>query len=376
MEKYFISSTKYAIQERRTKRYGRVYDVVFRVTDERGETHQKKLSGYKSKTEAKEAYTAFATEYCTLVKNNPIKRLHEEPKQQTVRELVTAYLESLNNQNKYSSIFDKSSIYRQYLLPELGDLTPAQLTRERMYQWQDWLWTQKSSKTGEPLSDVYLRKARGFIGSFFSWVESRYGYENPLKVIKIPRRRAPKTRMKFWTRDEFNKFIAVVDDPMYHALFMTLFYTGRRKGEVLALTPDDVSPRAILFSKSISNKTPDSSTYQITSTKAEKVYSTPLCKTLQEELARYQPMSPFFFGGEKPVPLETLRRKFHQYSEKAGVEKIRIHDLRHSFVSLVIHGGANLLVVADLIGDTVEQVTKTYGHFYEEDKQAVINFIG
>lgn len=376
MEKYFISSTKYAIQERRTKRYGRVYDVVFRVTDERGETHQKKLSGYKSKTEAKEAYTAFATEYCTLVKNNPIKRLHEEPKQQTVRELVTAYLESLNNQNKYSSIFDKSSIYRQYLLPELGDLTPAQLTRERMYQWQDWLWTQKSSKTGEPLSDVYLRKARGFIGSFFSWVESRYGYENPLKVIKIPRRRAPKTRMKFWTRDEFNKFIAVVDDPMYHALFMTLFYTGRRKGEVLALTPDDVSPRTILFSKSISNKTPDSSTYQITSTKAEKVYSTPLCKTLQEELARYQPMSPFFFGGEKPVPLETLRRKFHQYSEKAGVEKIRIHDLRHSFVSLVIHGGANLLVVADLIGDTVEQVTKTYGHFYEEDKQAVINFIG
>lgn len=376
MEKYFISSTKYAIQERRTKRYGRVYDVVFRVTDERGETHQKKLSGYKSKTEAKEAYTAFATEYCTLVKNNPIKRLHEEPKQQTVRELVTAYLESLNNQNKYSSIFDKSSIYRQYLLPELGDLTPAQLTRERMYQWQDWLWIQKSSKTGEPLSDVYLRKARGFIGSFFSWVESRYGYENPLKVIKIPRRRAPKTRMKFWTRDEFNKFIAVVDDPMYHALFMTLFYTGRRKGEVLALTPDDVSPRTILFSKSISNKTPDSSTYQITSTKAEKVYSTPLCKTLQEELARYQPMSPFFFGGEKPVPLETLRRKFHQYSEKAGVEKIRIHDLRHSFVSLVIHGGANLLVVADLIGDTVEQVTKTYGHFYEEDKQAVINFIG
>ena len=117
MEKYFISSTKYAIQERRTKRYGRVYDVVFRVTDERGETHQKKLSGYKSKTEAKEAYTAFATEYCTLVKNNPIKRLREEPKQQTVRELVAAYLESLNNQNKYSSIFDKSSIYRQYLLP-------------------------------------------------------------------------------------------------------------------------------------------------------------------------------------------------------------------------------------------------------------------
>lgn len=49
-----------------------------------------------------------------------------------------------------------------------------------------------------------------------------------------------------------------------------------------------------------------------------------------------------------------------------------IHDLRHSFVSMLIHLGANLMVVADLIGDTVEQVTKTYGHLYESDKREII----
>ena len=49
-----------------------------------------------------------------------------------------------------------------------------------------------------------------------------------------------------------------------------------------------------------------------------------------------------------------------------------MHDLRHSFVSMLIHLGANFMVVADLIGDTVEQVTQTYGHVYDSDKFKII----
>ena len=55
------------------------------------------------------------------------------------------------------------------------------------------------------------------------------------------------------------------------------------------------------------------------------------------------------------------------------MEPIRIHDLRHSFVSMLLHKGANFMVVADLIGDTVDQVIKTYGHLYESDKKATID---
>ena len=52
-----------------------------------------------------------------------------------------------------------------------------------------------------------------------------------------------------------------------------------------------------------------------------------------------------------------------------------MHDLRHSFVSMCIHLGASVYVVADLIGDTVEQVLKTYGHLYQEDRQSIIDRI-
>lgn len=69
MQKYYISSTKYSLQERQTKKHGKVYDVVFRIVTMDGDEKQKKLSGFKSKSDAKAAYTQFVTENCTLVKN-------------------------------------------------------------------------------------------------------------------------------------------------------------------------------------------------------------------------------------------------------------------------------------------------------------------
>lgn len=161
----------------------------------------------------------------------------------------------------------------------------------------------------------------------------------------------------------------------YKAFFAVLFYTGRRKGEVLALTPEDVKLDRISFTKTYSRKTHSGAPYTITNTKNEKKAATPICKPLQEILKDYDGQSPFLFGGDNPFSENAVRCRFNGYCAKAGLEQIRIHDLRHSFVSMLIHLGANMMVVADLIGDTVEQVMKTYGHLYEEDKLDIISKI-
>lgn len=148
-----------------------------------------------------------------------------------------------------------------------------------------------------------------------------------------------------------------------------------KKGEVLALTPENVKSNSIVFSKTYSRKTIDGSPYKITSTKNEKQNSTPICDTLQNILKEYEPQTPFFFGGESPIHENTVSHAFDRYVNKSGVTKIRMHDLRHSFVSMCIHLGASVYVVADLIGDTVEQILKTYGHLYNEDKYEIIKKI-
>ena len=374
MIEYYISSTKYSLQERMTKR-GKVYDVVFRIVTLDGIEKQKKLSGYANKTLAKQGYTDFVTSKCELVKNNPLKKKNPQKEELLVEELIRQYLLSLSNQNKDSSIYDKHGIFENYIIPYFGGKPITDLTQEALYRWQDELWTMKNPRTHQHYAYSYLLKIRNRLAAFLSWVESRYNYPNYLPKVKKPKRRIPKSEMQFWTKEEFEQFISVVDNPTHHAIFMTLFYTGRRKGEVLALSPSDIKSDGIVFSKTYTRKTIDGTPYQITSTKNEKIGKTPICEPLKKEFQNYHFESPFAFGGKNPIHENTISHAFDRYIQKAGVKRIRMHDLRHSFVSMLIHLGANFMVVADLIGDTLEQVTKTYAHMYEVDKQNSISLI-
>lgn len=380
MTKHYILSTKYSLQERQTKKNGRLYDVVFRMMDEDGNTLQKKLSGFSTKTLAKQSYTEFITANCELAKNNPIiqqKRAEKGKETVTVDSLAKTYLQSIRNQVKDSTVYDKENFFRLVFIPRFGSYQLKQLTKQELLKWQDELWSSKNPRTNDYYSYKYLSKIRTYMSAFLSWCADRHeGFVNYLLQIKKPKRRTPKTEMKFWTREEFDKFISVVDNPIYHTFFSTLFFTGRRKGEVLALSPTDVKTDSIKFNKSLTRKTISDSTYEITSTKTEKVASTPICEPLKKELQGYTvPEGNFYFGGNTPLAENTIRRAFNAYAEKAGVKQIRIHDLRHSFVSMLIHLGANLTVVADLIGDTLAQVTQTYAHLYDEDKTKIIGKI-
>ena len=117
MEQYYISSTKYNIQERQTRLNGKVYDVVFYITTLDHVRKQKKLSGFKSKTDAKEAYTDFVTKHCTLAKITPKKKNDLAAEIPTVSHLFPEYIISLQNQNKESSIYDKTSYSKTSFSP-------------------------------------------------------------------------------------------------------------------------------------------------------------------------------------------------------------------------------------------------------------------
>ncbi len=374
MKQYYISSNKCNIQERQTKKHGKVYDVVFRIVTLDGIEKQKKLSGYSNKALAKQGYLEFITENCELVKNNPIKKA-DNKKDYTVGELFANYLISLNNQNKESVIYDKKNVFNLFILNKYKDTKITKLTKEELYKWQDELWATKNPKTNEFYSYKYLSKTRGYFASFLAWVESRYSFPNNFKNIIKPKTRISKNEMQFWDKETFDRFILAVDSPMWKMFFMMLFYTGRRKGEVLALSPEDVQADRISFNKSITRKTLDNSTYKVTSNKTEKKQFTLICKPLKEALKNYKGDSPFFFGGERPLAENTVTRVFNYYIEKAGVKKIRLHDLRHSFVSRCILLGASLPIVASLINDTLEQVVKTYAHFCENDLKRVVDLL-
>ncbi|MGN0414134.1 MAG: hypothetical protein ACI4FX_01415 [Agathobacter sp.] len=59
-----------------------------------------------------------------------------------------------------------------------------------------------------------------------------------------------------------------------------------------------------------------------------------------------------------------FRENMKRGCEAAGIPLIRIHDLRHSHVSLLIEMGFSPHLKAERIGDTVQMVNNTYGHLY------------
>lgn len=232
-EKYYIRSNKYSTQERQTKR-GRVYDVLFRIVTVDGIEKQKKLSGYKTKSAAKEAYLEFVENYCEYKKGAALKSIiAPEDDATTIKDLIPLYLAAIQNQNKESTIYDKTHILNSIILPQLGDCRLSELTKERLLRWQDELWATRNPKTNEFYSHARLSNVRAVLSSLLSWISDRYPFNNPMPQIKKPKRRVSKTQMQFWTRAEFEQFISVVDNATFRAIFNMLFFTGRRKGEVI-----------------------------------------------------------------------------------------------------------------------------------------------
>ena len=374
-KEYIIYSNKYSLHERKTKLYGTVYDVHFRVQDRDGKTIQKKLSGFKTKTEAKQRYNRFVQDHCEFVYDKPKKKAEETPteaEERTIKSYAAEYISTLGNKNKSSTAYDKENVFRLFIIPELGEKSPKELTKTVLYDWQEKLWNTKNARTGDYYSYKYLVKTRAHLSSFLRWLQDKYGFTNHLSEITVPKSVTLKEEMQFWTVDEFKKFIKTVDDPTYHAFFVFAFYTGRRKGELFALSPTDISEKAIKWNKSLTRKTNDASPWKITTTKSGKSQTLPYCQVVRDELKSFTLGDPFVFGGDKPLSENTVRRYFNSHCTMAGVKQIRIHDLRHSFVSMLIHSGVNLTVVADLIGDTLEQVTKTYAHMYTEDREKAL----
>ncbi len=182
--------------------------------------------------------------------------------------------------------------------------------------------------------------------------------------------------MQFWTKEEFNAFIeAVKDDPAVHAIFMTLYYTGIREGELLALTAEDID----LEKKTLSvNKN-----YQvvgdkelITSPKTPKsIRVVPIPDKLAECLDEYMGLCYGLKPTDRifPYKKEYLYRVLKKGCEKAGVKKIRVHDVRHSHASLLVELGFSPLLIAERLGhEKVQTTMDTYSHLYPNKQVEVV----
>lgn len=264
----------------------------------------------------------------------------------------------------------------QFFLPAFGERDIASITSADIYRWFDALLT-ANKPGGGTYAPRTLHSIWGQLHTFFGWCSMRYAVPNPMSAARMPHTPPAERNVSFREVTQFRAFIDHVDDVTWRTFFTFQYYTGCRIGETLALQEKDYTGDAVRVDKSLSKRTLTDDFFEIKSTKTGKRRTVPLPRLLQRSLDEYIAWKraggipdAFLFCNERGehLPHSTIRRRFDVYTEAAGLPRIKIHDLRHSYVSLLIHKGANLVVIASLIGDSFEQVTNTYGHMYESDK--------
>jgi integrase len=86
---------------------------------------------------------------------------------------------------------------------------------------------------------------------------------------------------------------------------------------------------------------------------------------------------PFLFPGDVPgQPVVDLKRFWERMRTKAEIPDVRIHDLRHTFASLLVSGGASLEMIGRLLGHTQIGTTQRYAHLIDSPLRAGVNAVG
>lgn len=267
---------------------------------------------------------------------------------------------------KVSSFWLLEHYIDTYIRPNFGECRLCDIQPFHIHQWQLEL---QGKLSGSAMKSIELILNRAF----------RYGMsyyqlqENPFSKIDFMGKPEHK-EMKFWTIDEFKKVLAVLNHPdrkekMFRLILLLLFFCCTRIGETLALTKNDVKVRESLL---IINKTiiyRNKKEYILPPKTASSIRQIVIPTFLLQELCVYMKEIPdqqsrLFPGMTSGICLYRLKKA----SKLAGVKEIRIHDIRHSAVSYLLHLGVPIYDISKRCGHASPRITyQIYSHLYETD---------
>lgn len=338
---------KYQTADGKTHWYANFY-----YTDWLGVKKHKCKRGFDTKGAAREYEQSF------------LDRFSKEP---TIMfsSLAKNYIEDMNSRLKPTTLKNKRYVIESKLLPFFGSLQICNIDADLVRRWQNSLIDYRK-EDGEPYAETYLHTINSQLSSIFNYAVKYYNLEiNPCYVAGgIGESRA--SEMKFWTQNQFEHALQFEQKPSYIIAFKLLFYAGVREGEVLAITPEDVPREEAIVDINKNFAVVDGVEYFLTPKTRRSIRRVTIPKTLHKEVLDFidsMQLNPderiFYFkkGG--------LYSEFKRMIDRSGEENIRVHDLRHSHVSMLIKMGKPVEEISRRIGhESIKTTWDTYSHLY------------
>jgi integrase len=264
----------------------------------------------------------------------------------TVQGLADRYLVEHAPKKRERSVREDRGLLRLHILPRIGHMRleavrPADLERLHQAITQD--------------APVRANRALALLGMMFS-LATKWGMANANPVRSIPRNREVR-RERFLTADELQRLLAVLDKHPHQVLanaVRLLLLTGCRVGELLGADWSQFDLQAGIWVKPAS------------ATKQKRLHRIPLSAAAIEVLVgmRAAADGPALFPGRGRADRRrsTLKAFWADVCQSAGLENLRVHDLRHSFASLLAGQGMSLPLIGSLLGHSSPATTARYAH--------------
>ena len=277
-------------------------------------------------------------------------------------EFMEVYFEDKQNELKERTMKNKRYMMEQHIIPYFGNQMMSEISASQIIQWQNEMQT-------KGFSESYLRMIQNQLTSLFTHASRIYDlHTNPCKKVKRMGNSDSRS-LDFWTTEEYQQFIQTIEPgTRYYLIFEILFWTGCRIGELLALTPADIN--------FVRNQISITKTDYRTERKA--VITIEIPEFLKQEIKQFieghygMPENERLF----PIVQEAVQHKMKQNMVKAGVKKIRVHDLRHSHVAYLINKGIEPILIKERLGHKDIRITlNTYGHLYPNQQRRIADLL-
>lgn len=316
---------------------------------------------------------------------DPAAERAEQKRAPTVAELAPSYLDEVRAKKKPTTAYEYARLVTGAVVPALGRLRVADVSRRDVAKLHR-AWAERP---------VAANRLLQLLGAFFAWCE-RQGYReegaNPARGVEHYRETA---RERYLSAEELARLgralmIAERDglppalkhrkhpkseqtakhrpksadtpkraNPFGVAAIRFLALSGFREQEALSLRWDaiDVGRGIVTLEQSKTGR-------------SIRTLGAPALELL-DDLPRLEG-SPYVFPGAKSgAPLKEIKRLWESVREAAQLTDVRLHDLRHSFASVAVSGGASLPLVGALLGHRVFTTTQRYAHLADDPRKRV-----
>lgn len=315
------------------------WETLFYYTDYKNERRKKHRRGFNTKKEALEFEREFLAQSQFSI-------------EMTFKSLYSLYHSDMESRIKKTTMETKEYIVNTKLLPFFEKMKVKDIKPIHIRKWQTDLLKMEYSKT-------YLKTIYNQLTAIFNYAIRFHNLDkNPCHIAgSIGKKDADE--MQILSLQEFNKMIDCVTDKENKFFYIILFWTGMRKGELLALTYEDVDfeNKTIMINKN----------FQIV--KKEKLITDPKTPRGRRVIAvndvvlncikelwntSYKPnkTDKIFY-----LSKDSLKRQLDTACKKAGVPRIRVHDLRHSHASYLLSNGVNIVILSRRLGHEKVQTT-------------------